>query len=177
MNPEPGSAHGPNMLHTHSIGRGPARPGALLAAVFLSLLSFAALADISSFAFINDDGSLRMRNRTIHLYGIYIPETARTCMTFRRPQTCGSRAALALDFKKGANFVRCEPQEQFDDGSISAICTVKGDDLAAYLLERGWALALPEAPFEYKALERIAERRGIGVWGITLGEPGRPFGR
>ncbi|MCG6868741.1 MAG: nuclease-like protein [Gammaproteobacteria bacterium] len=148
----------------------------LLLATLLTAAT-ATAAEISSFAFINDDGTLRMRNRTIHLYGIYIPETARTCMTFRRPQTCGSRAALALDFKKGANFVHCEPQEHYADGSINAICTVKGDDLAAYLIERGWAMALPEAPFEYKALERIAERRGIGVWGITLGEPGRPFGR
>ena len=149
----------------------------LALAAVLGVAATTSAAEISSFAFINDDGTLRMRNRTIHLYGIYIPETARTCMTFRRPQTCGSRAALALDFKKGANFVHCEPQEHYSDGSISAICTVNGDDLAAYLIERGWALALPEATFEYRALERIAERRGIGVWGITLGEPGRPFGR
>jgi len=149
----------------------------LILATILAAAASSAAAEIASFAFINDDGTLRMRNRTIHLYGIYIPETARTCMTFRRPLTCGGRAALALDFKKGANFVHCEPQEHHADGSISAICTVKGDDLAAYLIERGWAMALPDAPFEYKALERIAERRGIGVWGITLGEPGSPLGR
>ncbi|MEA3410892.1 MAG: nuclease-like protein [Pseudomonadota bacterium] len=154
-----------------------ARYATLILATILAAAASSAAAEIASFAFINDDGTLRMRNRTIHLYGIYIPDTARTCMTFRRPLTCGSRAALALDFKKGANFVHCEPQEHYTDGSISAVCTVKGDDLAAYLIERGWALALPDAPFEYRALERIAERRGIGVWGITLGEPGSPLGR
>ena len=37
--------------------------------------------------------------------------------------------------------------------------------LAAYLIERGWAMALPGAPFEYHAIERIARSREVGVWG------------
>ena len=81
---------------------------------------------------------------------------------------CSSRAAIALEFKI-SGFVRCTPQERFDDGSISAVCRANGDDLAAYLLQRGWALALPEAPFEYVALERIAQSRQLGVWGFPLG--------
>jgi endonuclease YncB( thermonuclease family) len=40
-----------------------------------------------------------------------------------------------------------------------------GTDLAAYLIERGWALARPEAPFEYHAMERIARSQEVGVWG------------
>ena len=28
------------------------------------------------------------------------------------------------------------------------------------------ALALPDAPFEYHALEKIARHRGLGVWGM-----------
>jgi endonuclease YncB( thermonuclease family) len=54
------------------------------------------------------------------------------------------------------------------DGSIVALCRVNGEDLSAYLLERGWALALPDAPFEYAALEKIASHKGMGVWGLTL---------
>ena len=44
----------------------------------------------------------------------------------------------------------------------------EGEDLAAYLLERGWAVALPNAPFEYHALERIARHNARGVWGFTV---------
>ena len=127
-------------------------------------------ADLVTYAFIQNDGTLRMKGRTIRLYGIHIPSTDRICQGFTRPLKCGSRAALALSFKKGANFVSCEPVSWHADGSLTAVCRVKGEDLAAYLLERGWALALPDAPFEYTALERIARRRGIGVWGIPLGE-------
>lgn len=41
-----------------------------------------------------------------------------------------------------------------------------GEDLAAYLLEQGWAVALPYTPFEYHVLERIARHKGFGIWGF-----------
>jgi hypothetical protein len=63
---------------------------------------------------------------------------------------------------------------ELPDGSLSAICYVDrtsfdpGEDLAAYLIQRGWALALPNAPFEYHALEKIASTRELGVWGFPV---------
>ena len=134
----------------------------------LSVATKATAADISSYAFVQDDGSLRVDGRAIRLFGIYIPQTAQSCRLFERPVTCAPRAALALDFKIGADFVHCEPMMKNVDGSIVARCRVSGEDLSAYLLERGWALALPDAPFEYTALEKIARHKGVGVWGLTL---------
>ena len=136
-------------------------------AIACLLLAASSLAQVSSYAFVNDDGSLRIKGRTYRLYGIYIPPTAQSCRSFERPVQCGSRAALALDFKI-QGFVRCETRDKNDDGTISAYCTADGDDLAAYLLERGWALALPDAPFEYQALEKITRHRGLGVWGFPV---------
>lgn len=129
--------------------------------------------EISSYAFVNDDGTLRIKRKTIHLYGIHIPETGQHCRTNFRPPVCGSRAALALEFKI-QSFVRCEIMEENDDGSLVGWCRVnaskfdEGTDLSAYLLERGWAVALPDAPVEYQTLEKIAYRRGVGVWGFTI---------
>lgn len=131
------------------------------------LLAGPSFAQVSSYAFVNDDGSLRIKGRTYRLHGVYIPPTAQSCRTFERPVPCGSRAALALDFKI-QGFVRCEGRERNDDGTVSAYCTTDGEDLAAYLLERGWALARPDAPFEYQALEKIARHRGLGVWGFPV---------
>jgi endonuclease YncB( thermonuclease family) len=124
-------------------------------------------ADISSYAFVERDGSLRVDGRTIHLYGIHIPATEESCRTNERPVRCSSRAALALEFKI-SGFVRCEPIDRRDDGSLTARCRADGEDLSAYLLRRGWALALPDAPFEYVALERIARQRNVGVWGVPV---------
>ena len=130
-------------------------------------LCAAAGADISGNAFVEHDGTLRIGGRTIHLYGIHIPRTEDNCRMNERPVRCNSRAALALEFKI-SGFVRCEPIERFDDGSLTAVCRADGEDLSAYLLERGWALALPDAPFAYVALERIAQQRNVGVWGLSV---------
>ena len=121
-----------------------------------------------SYAFVNDDGTLKVQRRTIHLYGVYLPPTARSCQTQIRPVRCGPRAVLALEFKIGSSFVNCEQKERHQDGSIVALCRVNGEDLGAYLLQRGWAVATPDAPFEYQALEKIARHRGVGVWGISI---------
>ena len=143
--------------------------GLLLNLPLAYLYPLAVLAEeISSYAFVQDDGSLRVSGRTVRLFGIYIPPTAQTCRRFERPVVCAPQAALALDFKIGADFVHCTPQSRNDDGSITALCTAGGYDLSAYLLERGWALALPDAPFEYTALEKIASQRGLGVWGFAV---------
>jgi endonuclease YncB( thermonuclease family) len=129
--------------------------------------------EISSSAIINEDGSLRIKGKTIQLYGIHIPRTNRTCRSNQLPAVCGSRAAVALDFKIDG-FVRCEIMRELEDGSLVGWCRVKasrfdeGEDLSAYLLENGWAVALPDAPFEYQTLEKIAQSRQFGVWGTPV---------
>lgn len=128
--------------------------------------------EISSYAFVNEDGTLGIKGKTIHLYGIHIPDTGRHCRTNIRPVICGSRAVLALEFKI-QGFVRCEIKGRNDDGSLVGRCRVNastfdnGTDLSAYLLERGWAVATPNAPIDYQTLEKIAYRRGVGVWGFS----------
>ena len=134
--------------------------------------------EISSSARVNEDATLRIDGKTIHLYGIHVPDSGRQCTSNRRPIVCGSRASLALDFKI-QGFVRCEITERREDRSLVGQCRVNargsdsGEDLSAYLLDRGWAVALPDAPTEYHALEKIARHRGVGVWGIPIDNLGR----
>ena len=129
--------------------------------------------EISSSARVNEDASLRISGKTIHLAGIHIPETGQTCKQFRSPAVCGSRAVVALEFKI-SGFVRCEILSENSDRSLNGVCRVnsssfnQGEDLAAYLLERGWAVALPGAPVQYQTLEKIARTRGFGVWGMPV---------
>ena len=139
----------------------------------------AAAYEISSYAAINADGSLRISGKTVHLYGIYIPDTNQTCSRNRNPRVCGSRAVVALDFKIDG-FVRCEILQRNDDGSVAGRCRVNashfddGEDLSAYLLQKGWAVALPDGPFEYHTLEKIARSRQFGIWGTTVDNIVRP---
>lgn len=133
----------------------------------------ASATELFSYAGINADGSLRIKGKTIHLYGIHIPDTAKTCSRNKSPPACGSRAVVALDFKIDG-FVRCEIVSTNQDGSLVGWCRVKashfneGEDLSAYLLQKGWAVALPDASIEYQTLEKIARSRQFGVWGTTV---------
>lgn len=134
-------------------------------------------ADFRSYALVQKDASLLIQGRVVRLYGIYIPEPGQFCNTLMRPAVratyCGTRAAVALNFKI-QGFVTCEEMDEYEDGSIGAICWSgrsnfdPGVDLGAYLIRQGLAMAGPDAPFEYRALERIAESRGIGIWGFQV---------
>lgn len=124
-------------------------------------------------ALVLDDGSLRVGSRTVRLHGIYIPPTNRVCRDFQRPVVCGSRAVLALD-RRVDRFVVCDYLGRSRDRSYQAYCSItdKSDslgprvDLGAWMLYRGWAVALPGAPFAYHTLERIAQHHRRGIWGF-----------
>ncbi len=126
----------------------------------------AASAALVSYALVRPDATLLVGSRLVRLYGIYIPPSGRNCRPNLRPVKCGSNAALALEFKI-RGFVHCQRVHRHRDRSITALCRNKGVDLSAYLIERGWAVALPGGPFEYQVLERIARERGMGVWGLN----------
>lgn len=144
-------------------------PRRCVGSVFLLLAAqWAAAYEMRGSAFVQEDGSLVISGQRIHLYGIYIPPTEQSCSSFIRPMPCAPRASLALDFRVSGNFVHCTPRIANPDGSIVAGCSVDGEDLSAWMLQRGWAVARPGAPFEYAALERIARAKGIGIWGIAV---------
>jgi len=158
----------------------------LIPLVLLAIVAVdAAARELVGHAIVRSDGSLLIRNQVVHLFGIFIPSTERQCRTWMDPVRCDDRAVLALDFKV-RGFIHCAPELEHADGSLSAVCYVDrtrfdaGEDLAAYLIRRGWALARPEAPFEYQALERIAQQQGVGVWGLrvdSISEPAYPHRR
>ncbi|MBI5558342.1 MAG: thermonuclease family protein [Deltaproteobacteria bacterium] len=147
------------------------RTAGLLIILLTGLLSPLQAKDLVSYAYVLEDGSLEVSRNKIWLYGIYIPPSDRTCRTYEIPIICGSRAILALDAKIGPFFIDCEKKWDNEDGSIVALCKVKDEDLSSWMLQQGWAVALPDAPFAYHALEKIARARGKGIWGKVIGPP------
>ena len=142
---------------------------ALLAANLVSALA-ANHYDFSGSAFVDDAGALHIRQRTVHLWGILVPATREQCLTYVRPPECGPRAALTL--QEGiSGFVRCRIIARNEDNSVEAQCFSgygnfdDGVDLAAYLLNRGWALAAPGGPPDYQILESVARHNELGLWG------------
>ncbi|MGR8921322.1 MAG: thermonuclease family protein [Gammaproteobacteria bacterium] len=133
----------------------------------------AAAADISGLARVRADGSLELRGRTVVLWGIHIPRTHDDCLAHRRPLRCGQAASLALE-QLIEGFVRCEPRARLDHRFVAARCVANyghfddGVDLAAYLLNRGWAVASRDAPAGYHLHEAVARNAGLGIWGLPL---------
>ena len=127
--------------------------------------------------FVLSDGTLQIRRQIVRLHGIYIPPTNRICRsTIRASPRCSSRAVLALDFRVD-RFVTCERLFRNRDGSFDAYCSVRDSgaaqlgpdvDLGAWMLHQGWAVATPNAPFEYHTLERIARVQRRGIWGFQV---------
>jgi endonuclease YncB( thermonuclease family) len=129
---------------------------------------------IQSYAIVQDDATLRVRGKTIRLYGVHVADTRPFCGRTFRPARCQTRAAVALA-SRIQGFVRCVPQVRYRDRSIGAFCSVNGTgtpnqqiDLGSYLIEQGWAVALPQAPFAYHTLQEIAKVNRRGVWGFQV---------
>ncbi len=152
----------------------------LLTVLVLALLAVTppagvAAREIRSYAQVQDDGSLIVRNKLIHLYGVIVPASGWFCQPRISPTRCrSSTAALALDAKI-QGFVRCDPVAQYSDGSLGAFCSVgsirlgDSEDLGAYLVARGHAFAAPGAPYEYVILQELAKVNRRGLWGFGFG--------
>lgn len=108
--------------------------------------------------------------REVALAGVDIPTFDRTCRPALTPLRCGPRAVLVLDGKV-TGFVHCEISGQRDERVLEGRCTVPGRrlfdariDLATEMLAEGWAFARDDAPGLYRALERMAMSREVGIW-------------
>lgn len=147
----------------------------LLLVAGLLLLALPGRAEIVSYATVRDDATLRLADQAVRLAFIHVPDSGRQCRRDAAPARCGSRSALALDGRL-RGFVRCAEQGRAPDGTLVARCSHvpspggPPEDLAAFLLREGWAVATPDAPFDYVALERIARTQRRGLWGTLADE-------
>ena len=125
---------------------------------------------VDGLARVQGDGSLSINGRTVYLYGVYIPVDDRTCRSSIRPPRCAAKAVLVLDGMV-SGFVRCEIVREAGGEALEGVCTMRGDDafgprddLAARMLQEGFALVRPDAPAAYVALERLAQSQQRGLW-------------
>jgi endonuclease YncB( thermonuclease family) len=130
---------------------------------------------LDGLALVYADGTLSVGGQPVRLFGVYIPQFERTCRTYIRPPRCAPKAVLVLA-DKVAGFVRCEIVRRGPDGVPEGICGMRDErdlfapreDIGAWLVQEGFALAAPEAPTEYRLLERLAESRELGLWGDKI---------
>lgn len=121
-------------------------------------------ATLSGWARAIDGDTLELGRARIRLHGIDAPESAQRCRAQGRLWTCGREATRALTRLIGRKQVACEERDRDRYDRIVAVCTAAGQDLNAWMVAEGWALAYRRYSRAYVAIERRARAAKRGVW-------------
>ena len=95
------------------------------------------------------------------LFGIDAPESRQTCRTWGRTWECGAAATEALMSR--AEGMSCAGSDADRYGRVIGVCSSGGEDMNAWLVAQGWALAYRYYAEDYVDQEEEARsnRRGI----------------
>jgi endonuclease YncB( thermonuclease family) len=120
--------------------------------------------EVTSYAIITENGLLRIRGEFYRLDGLYIPQVSNLCDSSFTHVSCEVRNAVQALNSRINGFVHCVDHGVNADGTLSAYCSFGDDDLGAFLVRNGYAMAAPNAPYQYFALENLARHQGRGLW-------------
>jgi endonuclease YncB( thermonuclease family) len=136
-------------------------------------LAFAALlcwpiiagaADLSGRASVIDGDTIEIHGQRIRLHGIDAPESRQTCEAAGQTYRCGQQAALALADHIGQRAVACEQRDVDRYGRVVAVCIAGTEDLNAWLVSQGLALAYRQYAIDYVDEEAAARTAQLGIW-------------
>jgi endonuclease YncB( thermonuclease family) len=127
---------------------------------------------ISGQASVMDGDTLEIHGQRIRLHGIDAPESPQHCyLPDGKTWRCGQTAALQLQDFIGNQMVACERKGQDRYGRMVAVCFAGGEDLGAWLVEHGWALAYARYSTAYVKQQRQAEAVQAGMWQSRFQKP------
>ncbi|MBD1206771.1 MAG: thermonuclease family protein [Rhodobacteraceae bacterium] len=123
-------------------------------------------------ASVIDGDTIEIHGTRIRLFAIDAVESHQSCTTFTGQRwPCGRKSALALADLIGTRPVSCKPLDRDRYGRIVARCFNAGQDIAAWSVANGWALARARYSTEYLPLQDRAESLGLGIWSGTFENP------
>jgi endonuclease YncB( thermonuclease family) len=132
--------------------------------VFSALLSCCNATAADGPASIIDGDTLEIEGETIDLYGVDAPEDTQFCKAESGLLwPCGQRAASNLSDYIGKAKVSCRPK-QSRGGSPVAVCFKGRQDLGAWLVSNGWAVAYTRDTKDYVETERLARSWRHNLW-------------
>ena len=121
---------------------------------------------------VTDGDTVVIRDTRIRLHGIDAPESAQTCQDVTgKEYRCGQAAALALAEHIGQANVTCEPRDTDRYGRTVAVCRKGREDLNAWMVRQGHAIAYRRYAEDYVAAEGEAKAAKRGIWAGTFQEP------
>lgn len=124
-----------------------------------------AMSEVAGAAGVTDADTLTVAGRIIRLYGLDAPEIRQTC---RRADgsawPCGHMAAAALTLRLRGEAVRCRLLGADRFNRDLGRCWVAGDEINAWLVREGWAVAYTRYSWRYLPQQALAWWEGRGLW-------------
>ncbi len=114
-----------------------------------------------------DSATLEFAGKRVRLLGLHGLAQEDSCSAGTLTWPCGREARWAAQNRVGRHWVVCVEQARAAEAAILAVCYlggVGGPELNAWLVEQGWARAVPAEGVDYRPLEDAARSAGRGLW-------------
>ena len=112
-----------------------------------------------------DGDTIDIHGQSFRLFGIDAPESKQLCDDSKgKTYRCGQVAANALSNLIGRQTVTCEKRDLDRYKRIVAVCSVKGQDVGAYLVAEGLAVAYVQYSRSYVSQQTAARKARLGLW-------------
>lgn len=145
---------------------------ALSAAVAFTLPSPALARSVSGTASVIDGDTIEIHGERIRLEAIDAIEDRQRCiLPDGRAWRCGRDAALALADRIGRSPVTCAISGRDRYSRLVATCFLGREDLNAWLVRNGWAVAYRRYGTQYVDEENAARRERRGIWASSFEMP------
>ena len=148
--------------------------GRISSALATAAITFAASSlvrddELSGIARVHDGDTIAINERRICLYGIDAPETDQACLDAEGERwNCGIAARDDLSSHVAGRIVTCEVLGKDWHRRTLAVCSTGGENLNAWLVQQGLALAYVEYSRNYIGEEVDAREQQRGIWGVRL---------
>ncbi|WP_026987168.1 thermonuclease family protein [Fodinicurvata fenggangensis] len=131
-----------------------------------------ASSDVTGRASVVDGDTLEIQGHRIRLHGIDAPESSQKCLDQSGQEwRCGQKAAFALADRIGQSPVYCEGLDTDGYGRMVSVCRKGNEDLNAWMVKQGWAVAYRKYSEDYVSLEKQAQEASRNIWAGDFVKP------
>ena len=120
--------------------------------------------DITGPARVIDGDTVEVQGERIRLQGIDAPEKRQTCTDKGCRWKCGLEASMALIDRIAGRDISCAIEGRGKYGRAIGVCSMNGEDLNAWMVGEGWALAYVRYSKAYINEEARAKSERRGIW-------------
>ncbi|MGQ9371880.1 thermonuclease family protein [Azospirillum sp. ST 5-10] len=115
---------------------------------------------------------LAVAGTPVRLMGIDAPDPGQTCQNrYGSSFDCFRIATAVLETMVKGNEVDCTVAERDRNGRLIGECRVRGVNLGAAMVSRGWAFAYRSLTSAYQKSEAYAQSKRLGLWSGRIEKP------